>query len=178
MSPKEKAKDQEELTIELEFVPADERLPDPATESDVALSAVDALRREGYTVQSAYTGAKGGELFEVFRHLGTGFQDHETLVRALLQVVRILAGHVSRHRDKLMTPTQGDDEPDIVRIDITIDGASISVRAADAETAAQLADRFRTAQPQVVAQLRPQSSVKVKALVKANPPHPRRPHRS
>jgi hypothetical protein len=58
--------------LQLDFLLEDPEDPDPDAVSAAAGDAIHDLRHAGYTVAPAYTGEKGGELFEVIRQ---GVQD-------------------------------------------------------------------------------------------------------
>ena len=75
--------DAESLTILLEIVPADASNPDPAALGDVARDTVDSLRQAGYDVKPAYTGTRGGNVFEIIRELAQHVQDNKELLTAL-----------------------------------------------------------------------------------------------
>src|SRR5215469_13255130 len=91
------------ITIELEFVPEDERDADPAAVGEVGRSVIEALTQDGYTVQPVYTGERGGFLLAIPLVLllaGQAIAANKDLLIELLKTVQPVIAYVFRGRDK------------------------------------------------------------------------------
>lgn len=90
------------FTMHLAFVNADDRQPDPATVGEEARQSITALREQGYTVQPAYTGAKGGDVFTIAAQIGQSIVDNKELLISLISVATpILTFLLNRHEKRL-----------------------------------------------------------------------------
>ena len=74
----------DQLTIQIEFVDSDPTQPDPATVSAFADEALADLRTHGIEPQPAYTGAMGGDIYEVVRQIADGAAANKDVVLALI----------------------------------------------------------------------------------------------
>jgi hypothetical protein len=124
---------------------------------------VSGLRREGYAVEPVYTGQKGALelLFAVATALQSGAVEAWTHVDAIAALCTIF-----ETMKPLLSRVFKAQEKHPVKISVVIDGAAVSVEAADlqeAEAALKLAKRFHAAHPAV--KVTPQSQVKAKVRV-------------
>src|SRR5438270_11569222 len=99
------------ISIELEFVPEDERDPDPAAVGDVGRRVVAALQKDGYTVQPVYTGARGDFLFilPLLNFVGQAIAANKDLLVELLKSVQPVIEYLFKESEKQASPdnTQG-----------------------------------------------------------------------
>jgi len=136
------------ITIGLEFVDADPQHPDPATTGMAARRAVGALRAEGYPIQPAYTGARGGEWFEIGHQLVQLIQDNKELLSALVSLATPIVSYFFRHRDAQASASQHTPTP--VKVEVVIDGKAIAVGSEDMGDVDRLMTRLLRAQPNLV----------------------------
>lgn len=155
------------LSVELEFVPEDERDADPAAVGDVGRRVVAALQKDGYNVQPVYTGKRFDLLFTLplLMWAGQAVAENKDLLVELLKSVQPVIEYLFKAHEKKVPPsnTQGQ-----VKVAVEIDGAAVSVEAPDvasAERLIHLANTFRTAHPAVAANITPYSKVKVRGRV-------------
>lgn len=185
MTDEQHSKYPQRIAIQLEIVPEDIPDVDPAFVDAVGRDAIDALRNDGYTVQSVYTGRRGGILVEVIPFLtaiatDTWAQkdmvlaDTSALVTILGAAIPI-AKHILRAHEQRAPKDNTQKTP--IKITIEIDGTPISIEAPDlesAEGAVKLAKRFQADHPGVAEKVTSQSKVRVKGHVPKNQPRRRR----
>jgi hypothetical protein len=151
------------IAIGLEFVDADPQHPDPATTGAVARLAVGELRAEGYPIQPAYTGARGGEWFEIGRQLSQLIQDNKELLSALVSLATPVVGYFFRRRDSQGRASK-QAQPH-VKVEVVIDGKPIEVGSEDAGDVDRLVARLLRAQPNMVQTVTPASTLHVRVHV-------------
>lgn len=157
------AADAPRFEILLEVVPEDEQESNPVMIGEVGRNIVSGLRQEGYTVESVYSGQKGGLalLFTAWAVLQSGAVEAWTHVDAIAALCAIF-----ETTKPLLLRVFKVQEKHSVKISVVIDGAPVSVEAADledAEAALKLAQRFHSAHPAV--KVTAQSQVKAKVRV-------------
>ena len=157
------AADAPRFEILLEVEPEDERESNPVVIGEVGRNIVSGLRQEGCTVEPVYSGQKGGLelLFTVWTVLQSGVVEAWTHVDAIASLCAIF-----ETTKPLLLRVFKAQEKHPVKISVVIDGASVSVEAADledAEAALVLAQRFHSAHPAV--KVTPQTQVKAKVRV-------------
>jgi hypothetical protein len=163
--------EQQTFTIHLAFVDADEQQPDPATVGETARQTVDDLRSQGYTVQPAYTGAKGGELFII-----AGLISNKELLIALIGLATpILTFLLNRHEKRLDKEEQAaassQQAQQSTNIFITINQATAQVETADLDDNERLLHKLLAAQPDLIDTVTPESTPQIEVQV---PPKPQR----
>ena len=149
--------------ILLEVKPEDERESNPVVIGEVGRNIVSGLRQAGYAVEPVYSGQKGA--LELLFMVGTVLQsgaveawthiDAIAALCAIFETTKPLLLHVFKAQEK---------HP--IKISVVIDGAPVSIEAADledAEAALKLAQRFHAAHPAV--KVTAQSKVKAKVRV-------------
>ncbi len=185
MTDEQHSKYPQRIAIQLEIVPEDIHDVDPAFVDAVGRDAVDALRNDGYTVQSVYTGRRGGILVEVIPFLTTiatdtwaqkdiVLADTSALVTILSTVIPI-AKHILKAHEK--RAPRNNTQKTSIKITTEIDGVPISIEAPDlesADAAIKLAKRFQADHPGVAEKVTSQSKVRVKGHVPKNQPRRRR----
>lgn len=77
----------DQLTIQIEFTDSDPARPDPASVSAFTDEALADLRAQGIELQPAYTGAMGGDVYEIVRQLADGAAANKDVVLALITSV-------------------------------------------------------------------------------------------
>jgi hypothetical protein len=167
------------LSIQIAFVNADEQQPDPATVGEAARQAVGDLRRQGYAVQTAYTGAKGGDVFTIAAQLGQNIVDNKELLVSLISMARpILTFLLNRHEKRLekeeqaAAPTQQQQQS--INIFITINQATAPVESADLDDNERLLRKLLDVQPDLIDTVTPQSTPQIEVRVPRKPPRRRR----
>lgn len=149
--------------ILLEVEPEDEQESNPVFVGEVGRTIVSGLRQESYAVEPVYTGQKGALelLFTVWTVLQSGAVDAWTHVDAIAALCAIF-----ETTKPLLLRVFKAQEKHPIKISVVIDGAPVSVEAADledAEAALKLAQRFHAAHPAV--KVTAQSQVKAKVKV-------------
>jgi hypothetical protein len=169
-------------TIQFEIVAEGGRDSDPAAAGVVARGLAEGLRQEGYSVQPAYTGEKGGTVYELLLQellppailaIHLAWSHKETLIN-LFKAIGPLVEQVVKKQDQHL------------KLEVTVDGASISVEAPSLKTTEHLtelgqknaeqlmelvAHNFEVQHPQIAEKVTPRSSLKVTVSV---PPPPSR----
>ena len=77
----------DQFTVQIEFVDSDPTQPNPAAVSAFADDALADLRARGITPQPTYTGAMGGDVYEVVRQLAEGAAANKEIVLVLITSV-------------------------------------------------------------------------------------------
>ncbi len=152
--------------ILLEVEPEDERESNPVVIGEIGRSMVSGLRQEGYTVEPMYSGQKGGLelLFAVWTLLQSGAVETGTHIDAIASLCAIF-----ETTKPLLLRVFKAQEKHPIKISVVIDGAPVSVEAADledAEAALVLAQRFHAAHPAVKVTGKSQVKTKVKVSKK------------
>jgi len=149
--------------ILLEVQSEDEWESNPVATGEVGRNIVSGLRQEGYAVEPVYSGQKGALelLFTVWTALQSGAAEAWTHIDAIAALCAIF-----ETTKPLLLRVFKSQEKHPIKISVIIDGAPVSVEAADledAEAALKLAKRFHSAHPAV--KVTPQSKVKMKVRV-------------
>ena len=77
----------DQFTVQIEFVDSDPAQPNPAAVSAFADDVLADLRARGIAPQPAYTGAMGGDVYEVVRQLAEGAAANKEIVLVLITSV-------------------------------------------------------------------------------------------
>ena len=151
------------IAIGLAFLDADPQQPDPATTGVIARQAVGELQAEGYPIQPVYTGARGGEWFEIGRQLVQMIQDNKELLSALVSLATPIVSYFFRRRDSQGRASQQTQAH--VKVEVVIDGKPIEVGAEDTADVDRLVARLLHAQPNLVQTVTPTSTLRVRVHV-------------
>jgi hypothetical protein len=151
------------VTIRLEFVDTDPHQPDPATRGEVARRAVHELRSEGYTVQPAYTGTRGGDVFEIIRQVVQQIQDNQELLTALVSLATPIITHFLGRRASKANSRQKIEKN--IEVEVAVDHMSADVRSEDAEDADRLLARLLQVHPNLAQTVTPSSTFSVRVHV-------------
>lgn len=167
------------LSIQIAFVNADEQQPDPATVGEAARQAVGDLRRQGYTVQSAYTGAKGGDVFTIAAQLGqTIVENKELLIALIVTATPILTFLLDRHEKRLDKEEQAaassQQAQQSTNIYITINQATAQVETTDLDDNERLLRKLLDVQPDLIETVTPESTPQIEVRVPRKPQRRRR----
>ena len=175
------------LTINLEILAEDASDLDLALTSAVGRDTIDELQHDGYIVQPVSTGQRGGEiLVEVITTLTTiaahAWAHKETFERVINDtgaLVTVCGGIVPIAKTLLQAfgkrTASSSNAP--IKMTLEIDGAPISVEAADleqAEAALTLAQKFYASHPASAQKVTAASKVKLKGCVPKVPQRKRR----
>lgn len=157
------------FTIHLSFVNADDRQPDPATVGEEARQAVNDLREQGYTVQPAYTGAKGGDVFTIAVQIGQSIVDNKELLISLISVATpILTFLLNRHEkrlDKNDRSAVSQQQEQSIDIYISINQATVQVDTADLDDNEQLLRKLLEVQPDLIDTVTPETKPEIEVRV-------------
>lgn len=169
-----------QLLIQLEILPEQADEADLAMVSAVGRDTIDELQNAGYSVQSVPTGQRGAEVLvdvvTTLTNIATNvWSNKETIERVITDIgslVTVCGGIVplmetlQRVFKKRTANTSNAQES--LKITVEIDGAPITVEAADleqAEAALTLAQRFHASHPTIAANVTTNSKVKLQASV-------------
>lgn len=151
------------ITIQLAFEEADPQHPDPASVDAVGRSAFNALRGQGYTIQPAYTGAKGAvPLYEIVMQAAQTVYDNREFLKTLLeQATEILLVLLAlrKEREQPAAPPP----PEII---ITIDNHSVTVQPGAPLSDQALLEQLLQAHPDLPATVTPASRVTITTRVR------------
>ncbi|MBP1468923.1 hypothetical protein EYB53_024655 [Candidatus Chloroploca sp. M-50] len=159
----------DQLTIQIEFVDADPARPDPAAVTALADAALTDLRDQGFEPQPTYTGAMGGDVYEIVRQVAEGAAANKEIVLALITgVAAPIAGALAerlkqRAAAKPATPAPAAPAPPAVIVIVA--GAQAEVSEPEL-TADELLRRLLAADPE----LEQKVSVATKPVVRARVP--------
>jgi hypothetical protein len=125
--------------------------------------AVGELRAEGYPIQPAYTGARGGEWFEIGRQLVQLIQENKELLSALVSLATPIVSYFFRRGDPQGHASQ--QTPTYVKVELVIDNKTMAVSAEDAADVDRFTARLLRAQPNLVQTVTPASTLHVRVYV-------------
>lgn len=113
-----------QCVIQLQFVSRDPAYPDPAAISAYADLVIADLRSRGLTVQPVYTGAMGGDVYEVIRQLTEAVTTNKELLAAIISgvvapIVGALAERLKSSQQSVSTPS--------VTVEVIVEQAQIEV---------------------------------------------------
>jgi hypothetical protein len=173
------------ITLTLEVVPENPLDSDPALVDGVGRDTADGLRSEGYIVQPAYTGTRGGPLFEIYVFLSQTFAaawaNKEALIADVSGLVTILsaAASVVKKARQAYEQRVGKDTAQQYPISFTLDinGTSVPFAVADvagAEDFLKMAQRLQASHPSLQGTDPSRSKAGVKARVPKQPQRKRR----
>jgi hypothetical protein len=154
------------IAIGLEFVDADPRHPDPATTGAMARRAVDALRAEGYTIQPAYTGTKGGEWFDIIRQGVQMIQDNRELLTALVSLATPIITYFFQRRASQERASQPTSTLVTVNsVEVVIENQPIEICVEETADVDRLVMRLVQAYPHLIQTVRPSGTLQVRVRV-------------
>lgn len=166
------------FTMHLAFVNADDRQPDPATVGEEARQSITALREQGYTVQPAYTGAKGGDVFTIAAQIGQSIVDNKELLISLISVATpILTFLLNRHEkrlDKDDRSVMSQQQEQSIDIYISINQAIVQVDTADLDDNERLLRKLLAVQPDLIDTVTPETRPEIEVRVSRKQQHSRR----
>lgn len=162
------------FTIQLAFVDADEQQPDPATVGEVARQTITDLRNQDYTVQPAYTGAKGGNVFAIATQLGQHIVENKELLIALLGLATPILTVLLNRYEKRLDREEAAAVPPSPPIFLTINHATVPVEAADLDDNGRLLHKLLAAQPDLIDTVTPESTPQIEVRVPRKPQRRRR----
>jgi len=149
--------------ILLNVEPEDEQESNPVVIGEVGRNIVSGLRQDGYAVEPVYSGQKGA--LELLFMVGTVLQSGAVEAWTHIDAIAALCTIFETAKPLLLRVFKSQEKHPI-KISVVIDGAAVSVEAADlqdAEAALVLAQRFHSAHPAV--KVTPKSQVKAKVRV-------------
>jgi hypothetical protein len=120
----------DQLTIQIELLNADPAQPDPASLSAFAGDALADLRAQGIELQPSYTGAMGGDVYELVRQLAEGAAANKEVVLALItSVAAPIAGALAeRLKQQAAKAPAASPPPSVV---VLVEGAQANVSEPD-----------------------------------------------
>ena len=173
------------ITLTLEVVSEDPLNSDPALVDAVWRDTADALRSEGYTVQTIYTGTKGAPLVEIMaflsQALAAAWANKEALIADVSGLVTIIDGatNLIKKARQAYEKRVGKDTAQQYPISFTLDinGMSVPFAVSDigsAEDILQMAQRLQAKHPSLTGADPSRGKAGVKASVPKQPQRKRR----
>ena len=155
----------DQVTVQVEFVDSDPASPDPASVSAFADQVLADLRSRGVVLQPVYTGAMGGDVYELIRQIAEGAAANKDILVAMISgiiapIVSVIAERV-RQRDKASANPPAPAPPVVV---IVVEGARIQVADPDI-SADELLRRLLAADPQLAEKISPETKPVVQVRV-------------
>jgi hypothetical protein len=156
------------ITIKLELVPQTPKSADPAEVEALGREVAAALRQQGFTVKPAYTGEKGGIVYDFITALTPWAQSAMTnkeiliaLFGAAKPVLEYFLGKLKKQPQAQLAGTQ---TPNL-KLSLELPNAKLELEGRDLDEVdglEQLAERFIKNNPTLAGQVTLQSEVKVK----------------
>lgn len=145
---------QHPVTIQIAFVDADERKTDPFTVGEEARESVNGLRAQGYNVQPAYTGAQGGDVFQIVTEIGQHIIDNKELLVSLIglstPILSFLLNRYEKRVDKQEALVASRQQDSSISVVLTIDQVSIPVKAHNVDDNELLLHKFLGIKPELI----------------------------
>ncbi|MCG8348165.1 MAG: hypothetical protein MI924_10355 [Chloroflexales bacterium] len=161
------------VSIQLTFIDADERKPNPFIVREEARRSVDALRVHGYTIHPVYTGSQGGDVFQLVTQISqTIVENRELLVSLISLSMPILTFLLSRHEkrlDKQEASSISHQRDRSTSIIFVINQASAQVEAADLGDSERLLQKLLEEQPALISTVTPESQPEIRIRVSPGP---------
>lgn len=163
--------DQHLVTIQIAFVDADERKPDPFVVGEEARETVNGLRVQGYSVQPAYTGAQGGDVFQIAAEIGQRIVDNKELLISLIglstPILSFLLNRYEKRVDKQEALAASGQQDSSVSVIFTIDQVSISVEARDLDDDERLLHKLLEIKPELIHTVTPVSRPEIRVEIES-----------
>lgn len=159
--------------IRLTFVDADPASPDPAARSEAAGAAVEALRAAGHTVAPAYTGEKGGTVFEVVRELALTVYENKELITALAVLAQPIVAHLIKQREERAATSEAPPSAPPA-ITVVIGQATTTIPLDRSLSDVELIAQLLAIEPQLPGPVTPATPIQITVQVPPTPPRRRR----
>jgi hypothetical protein len=151
------------MVIQLEVVSDDEHPADVADIGEVSRELVDELRKKEYIVSPAYTGKKGGSVFDIVLQMSQFICDNKELLAPLFESITLTLQclfmvhnqRAERERERRA----------LLEFRLELDGNPITITVHNVKDAVELLKCFQEIYPEAAKKLTPASSIKVKAKV-------------
>lgn len=166
------------ITIQVAFVPDETSaaMPDPALAEEVGRNVANKLTSQGYAIQPAYTGTRGGALFDVVFQTAQAIQDNKEFLMTLAGLAATIIPLYTQVRKERIDGDRGKDEqktPPPSPITIVIDNnRTITPLPEEMESSDALLERLL--QESVTTPITPQSNVSLRVSVASSSPRRRR----
>ena len=159
-------------TVIFEVLPEEEQPVDVADIDAVGQELVDELRKNHYSVDPAYTGKKGGPVYDILFQISQFIHDNKETLLAMFDSIALILQCLLIVRDRKIEREKERRAP--LQFTLEIDGKPITITAHNAESGVKLLESFQQAHPEEAKTLTLASNVKVKAKVPKK--RHRRPH--
>jgi hypothetical protein len=150
----------DQFTVRIEFVDNDPTRPDPAGVSACADQILTDLRRRGIEPYPVYTGAMGGDVYEIVRQLAESAAENKEVLLALINGV--VAPIVSVLAERLKAKDRPSDAQHTVIV--IVEGAQAEVIDPDI-SAEELLRRLLVSDPQLAERVSPATKPVVQVRV-------------
>lgn len=134
------------LTVRIEIIGADPAQPDPASVSAFADAALADLRAQGLEPQPVYTGAMGGDVYEIVRQVADWGAANKEVIIALISGVAAPIAVALAERLKPRAPEQP--AASTLSVIVIVEGAQVTVSERDL-TPDELLHRLLAADPEL-----------------------------
>ncbi|PDW03441.1 hypothetical protein [Candidatus Viridilinea mediisalina] len=156
----------DQLTVQIEFCDADATQPDPVRVAALADAALATLRAQGFVPQPVYTGAMGGDLYEVVRQLAEGAAANKDVVLALITgVAAPIAGALAARLGQRAAAKPAAPAP--AAVVVIVEGVQVAVREPEI-TPDELLQRLLATDPALASKVSPATRAVVRVYTKAD----------
>jgi hypothetical protein len=152
--------------IQLTFAGTADQPLDPALVAAVARESVAELRAAGYTVEPAYTGARGSVPFDIILQLAQRLHEGQPL---LTEVVKLITPIVAALLTTRRKPVAANQSPPQITVVVHLDHARVVVPIDKAQDDAWLLEQLLAADPALAKTTVPESHVALDIQVAAPP---------
>jgi hypothetical protein len=156
-------------TIRFEVLPEEGQAVDIADIDDVGQDLVNELRKKHYSVDPAYTGKKGGPVYDILIQIPQFIHDNREILLAMFDTISLTLQCLLLARDRRAEREKERRAP--LEFTLEVNGKPITITAHNAESGVKLLESFQQAHPEEAKKVTVSSDVKVKARV------PRKRHR-
>jgi hypothetical protein len=149
-------------SIRLTFIPATERAT-PAHTGDISRSATNSLRNEGYDIQPAYTGERGGSAYDVLMAAAQAVHDNQEMLKALVVFATPIVKYLLDWYQKQNVPTV--DPSQLFEVTVTIDHVTVTARLPAEANDDALLKQLLAIDPALPTTITPQSQLSITVKV-------------
>jgi hypothetical protein len=151
------------IPLRFEVLPEEGQPVDIADIDEVGQELVDELRKNHYSVDPAYTGKKGGPVYDILFQIPQFIHDNKETLLAMFDSITLTLQCLLVVRDRRVEREKEHRAP--LQFTLEIDGKPITITAHNAESGVKLLESFQQAYPEGTNKSAPISGMKVKAKV-------------
>ena len=151
------------IAMRFEVIPEEMQQLDISDIDEVGQELIDELRNNGYSVNPAYTGKKGGPVYDILLQIPQFLHDNRELLLAIFDSIALTLHCVLLVRDRRTEREKERRAP--LEFTLELDGKPITITVHNAESGVKLLESFQKAYPEETKKLTSTSSIKARAKV-------------